>query len=1341
MAMLLSLLPTVALAADSHSHDVSVACGSDAAKTFVAWDGTDMDTETDGIQLTAGSYYLTADVEVTSVTYIVGEVNLCLNGKSMKYDGSALDSIIKIAAGASLNLCDCSAGNAGAITGGYQWDGSDGAGVYNAGTFTMYGGKITGNRAQQRLATGHGLGGGVYNTGTFTMYGGEITDNTADELGGGVYNEGSFTMIGGSVSNNKASINGAGVYNKGTQATVTLAGGAVNGNQAKVNGGGVYNDGGTFTMSGGSVSNNVAENYAGGVYSWGTRETLAVFTLSGGAIDGNTAENGGGGVNATYTNITMSGGSVSNNTTTNNMGGGITTSGNEAVFTMSAGTISNNKAVWGGGVYSGVRFTMTGGTITGNSALGSLMSNGNMDLTHAWGGGLYNVGVLTVNGGTISNNTAAYQGGGIYNGNSSTHSVSSGSITGNSAPNGGGIYLERGYFTLSCDAVSGNTAENGGGVYIDTSAKFILNNASITQNTATGNGGGVYHNGSELRAVGNAKIAGNTDGKNLYLNSGKVVTILSNYPLTEGASIGVTTSQTLPVAITGKGSKDYSEFFFSDDSANSHVENTGTGSSQVVKLMSGAAPAHVCSWSYTASGDTVSAVCSGKNCDSTANKTLTIVKPTLEKYEGSGVASATFGNGATSVGGVSTLPAIQYQKKLGENSYATATTTAPTVPGTYKASITVGEATASVEYTIAKGVNTSALSTSVANDGITSDRFTVTVADGDRNKDLEYKVQNGSYTDVVLDANGGFTVTVSDAYIGGSVSVHVREKETEYKEAGSVGSNLTVQLAKLITGVIRDNAGNPVEGATVKLMYTNDTVATVITGADGVYRFEKRNILGMYKVEATKDEVSNSISFIVGNKNTGKDITLNIGAVTPAQKPEFSANLSAAEVVYVQNTAAEALRVAARVTDGGTLSYQWYRNSVNSTTGAVAISGATGAAYTPATDTVGTTYYYCVVTNTKPGVESASAVSNIAMITVEEPAPTVYTVAFHAGEGSGTMASGTTIGGYILPANGFNAPANKQFKAWNVNGVEYAPGDIINVTANITVYAVWKQIEIVIPAYAINVNEPENGIVGVNMPFAYAGYTVFVMAKADDAHVLFKVSVTDKMGNPVVLQDMGNGVFTFMMPACDIVVSAKFMPDGSYFSCDGDAACPMYPYADLDCDAWYHDGVHYCMDAGLMQGIGIGKFDPDGTTTRAMIVTMLWRLEGKPVVNYLMQFEDVSADTWYTEAVRWAASEKIVEGWNGQFDPMGEITREQLATILWRYAQYKGYDVGAGEQTGILGYSDAHEVSAYAVPAMKWNCGVGLMQGNGKELTPGALATRAQAAALFQRFVEKVVNE
>ena len=174
---------------------------------------------------------------------------------------------------------------------------------------------------------------------------------------------------------------------------------------------------------------------------------------------------------------------------------------------------------------------------------------------------------------------------------------------------------------------------------------------------------------------------------------------------------------------------------------------------------------------------------------------------------------------------------------------------------------------------------------------------------------------------------------------------------------------------------------------------------------------------------------------------------------------------------------------------------------------------------------------------------------------------------------------------------------------------------------------------------------------------------------------------------------------------------------------------------------WFYDDVAYVYANGLMSGTSAYRFSPDLSTTRAMIVTILWRLEGEPVVNFAMRFADVSPDEWYGEAIRWAAASGIVNGYSETaFGPNDNITREQLAAMLYRYAQYKKADVSVGEDTNILSFDDAFDVSEYAVPAMQWACGAGVMQGANGKLLPTAEATRAQTAAMLHRFCEDVLK-
>jgi len=183
---------------------------------------------------------------------------------------------------------------------------------------------------------------------------------------------------------------------------------------------------------------------------------------------------------------------------------------------------------------------------------------------------------------------------------------------------------------------------------------------------------------------------------------------------------------------------------------------------------------------------------------------------------------------------------------------------------------------------------------------------------------------------------------------------------------------------------------------------------------------------------------------------------------------------------------------------------------------------------------------------------------------------------------------------------------------------------------------------------------------------------------------------------------------------------------------------PCAGFTDINENTWYHEAVDYVIGNGLMNGIGGGKFNPDGTTSRAMIATILWRLEGEPICGQGKSgtFVDVPEYQWYTEAIEWAASKGVVEGWNGKFDPMSEVTREQLATILYRYVQFKGGGF-TGAWMFLLDYADRENISEYAYEALCWMTMNGIMEGRGERiLDPTGNATRCEAAVVLMRFSE-----
>ena len=234
------------------------------------------------------------------------------------------------------------------------------------------------------------------------------------------------------------------------------------------------------------------------------------------------------------------------------------------------------------------------------------------------------------------------------------------------------------------------------------------------------------------------------------------------------------------------------------------------------------------------------------------------------------------------------------------------------------------------------------------------------------------------------------------------------------------------------------------------------------------------------------------------------------------------------------------------------------------------------------------------------------------------------------------------------------------------------------------------------------------------------------------------LTVTDANGKSVALTDLGSGKYTFKMPSAKVSVGFKTTADQP---CDGGKDCPSAPFTDVDTAKWYHLSIDYVLTHKMMNGVSSRAFAPNANLTRGMLVQILYNLEGKPK-GTAANFSDVQADAWYAEAVGWAASSKVVTGYaDGTFRPNAAVTREQAAAILYRYAQSKGIDVSVGENTNILSYVDVQQASEYAIPALQWAVGAGVLNGkNGGRLAPTGTATRAEIAAIMQRWCENIIK-
>lgn len=250
---------------------------------------------------------------------------------------------------------------------------------------------------------------------------------------------------------------------------------------------------------------------------------------------------------------------------------------------------------------------------------------------------------------------------------------------------------------------------------------------------------------------------------------------------------------------------------------------------------------------------------------------------------------------------------------------------------------------------------------------------------------------------------------------------------------------------------------------------------------------------------------------------------------------------------------------------------------------------------------------------------------------------------------------------------------------------------------------------------------------------AAAGDTVTLTAAGEGT-----LTVTDANGKSVALTDLGSGKYTFKMPSAKVSVGFKTTADQP---CDGGKDCPSASFTDVDTAKWYHLSVDYVLTHKMMNGVSSRAFAPNANLTRGMLVQILYNLEGKPK-GTAANFSDVQADAWYAEAVGWAASNKVVTGYaDGTFRPNAAVTREQAAAILYRYAQSQGIDVSVGENTNILSYVDVQQASEYAIPALQWAVGAGVLNGkNGGRLAPTGTATRAEIAAIMQRWCENIIK-
>lgn len=289
----------------------------------------------------------------------------------------------------------------------------------------------------------------------------------------------------------------------------------------------------------------------------------------------------------------------------------------------------------------------------------------------------------------------------------------------------------------------------------------------------------------------------------------------------------------------------------------------------------------------------------------------------------------------------------------------------------------------------------------------------------------------------------------------------------------------------------------------------------------------------------------------------------------------------------------------------------------------------------------------------------------------------------------------------------------------------------------------------------ITVINPKNGTVSVSDDWADEDQKITLTITPDKGYVVDKIEIIDLEGDKIdakKVEDEDNE-YTFRMANCDVTVTVTFKEEGKTETEDTEESTTeeteteetttseTVTFSDVSESDWFYRGVSYVVENGMMNGVGENQFAPNAPLTREMLAVVLYNMEKQPESTGVNPFADVKADMWYTDAIVWANANGIVAGYDDSTFGLGDsITREQLAAILYRYAQMKGYDVT--EKADLTGYADSAAISGYAVEAMQWANANGIVNGmTATTLAPQGTATRAQVATMLMNFCENVVTK
>ena len=1265
--------------ADEHTHGVD---GGTGDIEWTKWDGT--------TDLEAGNYYIENNITLSKTITVSGAVNLCLNGKTISYSGNSSNKHAFSVKG-SFTVCDCKGG------GEIQQLSNSAANYYTIEvkaytTFNLYGGTIT--------AEGNSVAVHTVQQGTINVYGGSIEGTTYQ--GAITSSGGEVTIAGGSVSK---------IWMQGTELYLT---------GAPVIGSVYLNKNENVQIPNKVYAAKEGENYSGGNVTISTNEqnivsgTVIVHDVSDSNAD-----------KFTFTGYELE--KVDNDLVVKDPD---TPTGHKHAVDGSAGTQTWTE--WDGktnltaaGYYylaenaeptaaievtADVHLCLNGKTISREKTSGSEVFKVTGKLTicdcSEEGTGevkininsssaavrLTNYGKLTLYGGTLDGGS----GNGVFASGANTEvTIAGGTVSGTRS--GGALGVSGGTATITGGTVNGVKLQNRAELYLG-GAPDVGTVSMAKSGTAKGYDNQIFA-AADSTAYAGGKITLTSDDDNIPENTvivqkvndnndelfaltgyvlersedNLVVGAASAIELSVTVPEGLTYGDTKPLTITVEPADAALAFAFAGQSPNDNGSDKFSvtkGSDGTYSLYAGAA------------GDFTLTVTATKDGYSQKQETVSFSVGKAALTVKAEDKSITYGDAAP-------VYTATYSGFVGDDGAEDLT----------------GTLTFTCAYTKGSPVGTYPITPS----GLTSDNYNITFVPG------TLTVGKANYPGTVTPPTG-LTATYGDTL----ADVTLPENPNgvwSWKDAttsvGNAGENsftlvftptdtsynpveveATVTVGKAALTVTADNAtvayGEPKPDFTAQITgFVNGEGKGDLTGTlefDCAYAVGSP--VGTYPIKPkglTSDNYN--ISFVPGT------LTVTENAVPMPTAPVGK--------TLTYNAGLQDLIIPGSA-EHGTMYYSLSQN------------GPWNAAVPQAKDAGVYTVWYKVVgdpgySDTAPN--SVTAVINKAPLTIKALDRRAYVgerIPAFAYDVVGLFGSDT-----LDKAPSFSCNANMNMPGTyviRIFGAEAANYDISYVNGILTV-----EHRFVIPGYKITVVVVGKGEASASAGWADAGSVISVISKADEGYTLGSITVETESGRSVAMKD---GKFT--MPNDSVVVTVTFEKKGE-------------PFYDVRPGDWFYDAVIWAYENGIMDGMDIGWFQPDGTVSRAMAVTVLYRMEGQPAVSGSSGFTDVVSGSWYDDAVTWASKNGIVLGvTEDTYRPNDPVTREQLAAILFRYADYKGYDTSASAD--LTGCADYAEVSAYAVPALRWACGCGIIDGSAGKLDPRSGATRAQLATMLMRF-------